>query len=106
MDEIDYEHHKYATHSYEVTTIVEHTTFGLKGGSISLLSKACQLIVLKKGCKQMLPTIPSLRVGSLSNNCRGAREKQKEKTFKGVQSISYAQQDFQRKWDTPFPSGP
>lgn len=47
-----------------------HTTLGLKGGSTSLLSKAGQSIILKKGCKRMSPTTPSLRVGSLSKNCR------------------------------------
>lgn len=48
----------------------KHTTLGLKGGSTSLLSKAGQSIILKKGCKRMSPTIPSLRVGSLSKNCK------------------------------------
>lgn len=51
-----------------------HTTLGLKDGSTSLLSKACQLMVWKKGCKRILPTTPSLRVGSLSNNCKTVRE--------------------------------
>lgn len=36
------------------------TTLGLKGGSTSLLSKAGQSIILKKGCKRMSPTTPSL----------------------------------------------
>lgn len=49
------------------------TTLGLKGGSTSLCSNSCQLMLLKKGCKRMLPTIPSLRVGSLSNSCQVIR---------------------------------
>lgn len=49
------------------------TTLGLKGGSTSLRSSSCQLMLLKKGCKRMLPTIPSLRVGSLSNSCQEIR---------------------------------
>lgn len=57
-------------------TGTERTTLGLKGGSTSLLSKACQLMVLKKECCRMFPTTPSLCVGSLSNNW------QKEKLIK------------------------
>lgn len=44
------------------------TTFGLKGGSTSLLSSAGQLMVLKNGCVRMSPTTPNLRVGSRSNS--------------------------------------
>lgn len=45
-----------------------HTTLGLKGGSTSLFSRACQLMVLKNACVRMSPTTPNLRLGSRSNN--------------------------------------
>ncbi len=47
----------------------KHTTFGLKGGSTSFLSKADQLTVLKNRWPRILPTIPKRRDGSRSNSC-------------------------------------
>lgn len=47
----------------------KHTTFGLKGGSTSLLSRAGQLTVLKNWWPRILPTIPKRRDGSRSNSC-------------------------------------
>lgn len=60
---------------------VWRTTLGLKGGSTSLISNACQLMLLKKGCNWILPTIPILRVGSLSNNCREGRSERLHKEY-------------------------
>lgn len=62
-------------------TCVWRTTLGLKGGSTSLISNACQLMLLKKGCNRILPTIPILRVGSLSNNCREGRSERLHKKY-------------------------
>lgn len=62
-------------------TCVWRTTLGLKGGSTSLISNACQLMLLKKGCNRILPTIPILRVGSLSNNCREGRSERLHKEY-------------------------
>lgn len=70
---------------------VWRTTLGLKGGSTSLISNACQLMLLKKGCNRILPTIPILRVGSLSNNCREGRSERLHKEYDHVSNTK----DFQ-----------
>lgn len=72
------------------------TTLGLKGGSTSLSSSNCQLMVLKKGCKRMFPTIPSLRVGSLSNSCQDIRVSLRHKKKKMVACICYGTDPFQQ----------